>query len=167
MALTKCHECGNDVSTQAKACPKCGAKVKKPRRTHGRLWILLGALLAVSIIVGNITTQTAADEEASRLAALNPEQRAAEIARQKDESDLSSARFACRKFVEQSLHDPASAQFEDPLTYPAEKSKKDIYRVQVRLSAKNGFNATRKFVMDCRLKSAGSSWVLIALNEIK
>jgi hypothetical protein len=29
MALLKCKECGNEVSDQAKACPKCGAKVKK------------------------------------------------------------------------------------------------------------------------------------------
>ena len=28
MALTKCPECGNEVSTKAKACPGCGAPVK-------------------------------------------------------------------------------------------------------------------------------------------
>ena len=27
MALIPCKECGNEVSTDAKACPKCGAKV--------------------------------------------------------------------------------------------------------------------------------------------
>ncbi len=27
MALIKCQECGNEVSTTAKTCPKCGAKV--------------------------------------------------------------------------------------------------------------------------------------------
>lgn len=30
MALIKCHECGSDVSTEAIACPKCGAPVKAP-----------------------------------------------------------------------------------------------------------------------------------------
>ena len=25
MALMKCHECGSDVSSEAKTCPKCGA----------------------------------------------------------------------------------------------------------------------------------------------
>ncbi|WP_290645703.1 hypothetical protein [Aquabacterium sp.] len=29
MALIKCHECGHDVSTEATACPNCGAKPKK------------------------------------------------------------------------------------------------------------------------------------------
>lgn len=28
MALIKCHECGNNVSTEAAACPNCGAKPK-------------------------------------------------------------------------------------------------------------------------------------------
>ncbi len=30
MALVKCKECGNEMSTTAAACPKCGAKRKKP-----------------------------------------------------------------------------------------------------------------------------------------
>lgn len=29
MALRKCKECGNQVSTNAKACPSCGAPIKK------------------------------------------------------------------------------------------------------------------------------------------
>lgn len=31
MALIKCRECGHDVSTEAAACPNCGAKPKKRR----------------------------------------------------------------------------------------------------------------------------------------
>ena len=34
MALIKCKECGNSVSEKAKACPSCGAPVKKPKK-HG------------------------------------------------------------------------------------------------------------------------------------
>lgn len=30
MALQKCHECSAQVSDNAKACPQCGAKIKKP-----------------------------------------------------------------------------------------------------------------------------------------
>ncbi|ENX22472.1 hypothetical protein F892_01714 [Acinetobacter vivianii] len=39
MALINCKECGVQVSTQAKACPNCGAKVKKP--TSIFTWIIL------------------------------------------------------------------------------------------------------------------------------
>lgn len=37
MTLMKCDECGGDVSSEAKACPKCGAK---PRQSGG-IWIVL------------------------------------------------------------------------------------------------------------------------------
>lgn len=40
MAMVKCPECGGDVSTQAFACPKCGAaRVSRP--VWGRVLILL------------------------------------------------------------------------------------------------------------------------------
>ena len=47
MALIKCKECGNEVSSKAESCPKCGAKVKK--RGVGLLgWI--GILFLVSVV---------------------------------------------------------------------------------------------------------------------
>lgn len=30
MAIAKCKECGGEMSTKAGACPKCGAKLKRP-----------------------------------------------------------------------------------------------------------------------------------------
>lgn len=53
MTLIACKECGAEVSTQAKACPKCGAKVPKPKLW---LWVplgLLAAFLAFGALVGN------------------------------------------------------------------------------------------------------------------
>lgn len=46
MALIKCKECGEKVSTKAKNCPACGAPIK---RTSGCAVVLL-VLLGVSII---------------------------------------------------------------------------------------------------------------------
>ena len=37
MALTKCKECGTEISTKAEQCPKCGAKAKK--KTSLFAWI--------------------------------------------------------------------------------------------------------------------------------
>jgi hypothetical protein len=48
MALLKCGECGREVSTQAKRCPGCGAKVKKP---IGPLGTILVVLLGVAVFV--------------------------------------------------------------------------------------------------------------------
>jgi hypothetical protein len=46
MALKDCEECGKPVSTEAKACPHCGAK--PPKRTSLTTWIL-GGLFAVFV----------------------------------------------------------------------------------------------------------------------
>lgn len=42
MALIKCHECGSEVSTEAAACPRCGAK---PKRNASPLFIFILASL--------------------------------------------------------------------------------------------------------------------------
>lgn len=44
MALAKCHECGHQVSTDAKACPQCGAKIKQPT---SRFTILIVGLICI------------------------------------------------------------------------------------------------------------------------
>lgn len=51
MALVKCKECGNQVSTKAEVCPGCGAKVR--RKSRWILWFLLPAF--VWVIVSSVT----------------------------------------------------------------------------------------------------------------
>lgn len=53
MALMPCKECGSEVSTDAKACPKCGSKVPKKKFW---LWVPLGLIVAFfgfGALVGN------------------------------------------------------------------------------------------------------------------
>ena len=53
MALKPCKECGAEVSTKAKACPKCGAKVP---HTKWWLWVPLGlmaAFLGIALVMGS------------------------------------------------------------------------------------------------------------------
>lgn len=52
MALVKCKECGSDVSTKAKTCPKCGAKA--PKKTSLFTWIVTGFVAAA--IIGTFTS---------------------------------------------------------------------------------------------------------------
>ncbi|MBY0240310.1 MAG: zinc ribbon domain-containing protein [Burkholderiaceae bacterium] len=40
MALIQCTDCGKNVSTEATACPNCGAKPEKPRSLG--TWIFIG-----------------------------------------------------------------------------------------------------------------------------
>ena len=47
MTLIKCKDCGADVSTDVKNCPKCGAKVKKPMGLASKA--VLGAIVRMSM----------------------------------------------------------------------------------------------------------------------
>lgn len=46
MALRPCKECGDKISTEAEACPRCGAKQPKPT---SRWTILIGGLFAIFV----------------------------------------------------------------------------------------------------------------------
>lgn len=50
MAIVKCKECGGELSTKADACPKCGAKQKRPSGCLKVVLILLLAIIALAII---------------------------------------------------------------------------------------------------------------------
>lgn len=53
MALIKCHECGAEVSTEAKTCQKCGAKPKKPAGlTTWLIIILIGVGFVAAMSTG-------------------------------------------------------------------------------------------------------------------
>lgn len=62
MALIKCHECGAEVSTEAKACPKCGAKTENKMGCGSMLLIAIGTIAILSMTLGggasspNVTT---------------------------------------------------------------------------------------------------------------
>ncbi len=50
MAMKKCKKCGNEVSTKAESCPKCGAVLKKKTGCLG----YIGAALLIFIVLGVI-----------------------------------------------------------------------------------------------------------------
>ena len=56
MALMKCKECGEDVSSKAKTCPKCGAKV--PKKTSLLTWLVLVFIIFVVYAANQSPTST-------------------------------------------------------------------------------------------------------------
>jgi zinc-ribbon domain len=83
MALTKCKECGHDISESAEFCRNCGAKVKRT----SRLVVVVLAFVALAIYLVHWAGESArtqkTSEEAVRwqaeqvqLASMTPEQRA-------------------------------------------------------------------------------------------
>lgn len=59
MALTKCKECGAEISTKAITCPKCGAKV--PERTSFVTWLVLIFIIFVTYSILSSPTPTKSD----------------------------------------------------------------------------------------------------------
>ncbi len=53
--LIKCKTCGHDMASNAKVCPNCGAKNKKPLWMRAWVWVLviLLAFFAVSFLKGS------------------------------------------------------------------------------------------------------------------
>jgi RNA polymerase subunit RPABC4/transcription elongation factor Spt4 len=56
MALVKCKECGEDVSTKAKTCPNCGAKT--PQKTSLFTWLVLVFIIVVVYAANQAPTTT-------------------------------------------------------------------------------------------------------------
>ncbi|HVW26425.1 MAG TPA: zinc-ribbon domain-containing protein [Polyangiaceae bacterium] len=79
MALVKCKDCGNEVSTSAKTCPKCGAPAPKGISVGRILLGVVGAFVALSII-GAITGRKDSSSSGSTAAAPAAEEQPSVIA---------------------------------------------------------------------------------------
>ena len=83
-------------------------------------------------------------------------------------SDDELAPFMCQELVKRTLHDPDSAEFDPSYDYYREKSKDGVYLVQVTLRAKNGFNALRQMVVNCKLRHTATNGLqLVGLKQIR
>lgn len=69
MAMIKCHECGNAVSSGAKACPSCGHAPPKPT---SRLTWAIAAIMVFSIGSAIMHSGDADSAKATRVAATTP-----------------------------------------------------------------------------------------------
>ena len=50
MSMSPCRDCGEPVSRQAKACPKCGAPVRTTIRTIATVIKAAATLLVLSVV---------------------------------------------------------------------------------------------------------------------
>lgn len=127
MALIKCAECGHQISTDAKACPSCGAK--PPKRTSLLTWAL-GGLFAIGVI-GAVANSGRSNNEATPAKALSPEEaKQAEARKLQEAGALHGART-----LKASMKDPESFELKQ-LLLMTDGTACYTYR------AKNSFNAT-------------------------
>lgn len=105
MALLKCKECGNQVSSEATACPACGAK--PPATTSILTWIVAGIAL-----VGVL--QCASREVSSPS---QPPARVKSEAEKKADADINIA-IGIGRVLKKSSKDPSSFKMESFIIYP-------------------------------------------------
>jgi hypothetical protein len=115
MALITCHECKKEVSTEAKACPSCGAKVRKPPapklNISGKQVMFVFAGLVLIAYFSHMVTRQRESEQAAVEAAKGPAQRAAE-SKQKAENDKRVlAALATADRIKKSAREPSTINF--------------------------------------------------------
>lgn len=126
MALIQCHECGTEVSTEAKTCPKCGAKPKKPPSLVAALIVVLLGIAFVGVMSSNGGEGDTAPE--------TPEQTA-----QKNVSpERYSAATVTSSILRASMRDPDSLKFETLLV------SEDANTVCAEYRARNGFGGMNR-----------------------
>lgn len=167
MALEKCKECGNEISTKAKACPKCGVEIK---RTSG-LTKLIAGIIVFMIIFGIIESsnmqerqQAAASAEQARVAALTPAIRAKEEADKLETDQFHGANGACMEFIKQRLNDPGSAEFMHS-SQSHYNHKGNLWTIQRPVRAKNAMGALVLKDFQCELKFDGNKWFALKIQS--
>lgn len=131
MALINCHECGKQVSTDAKTCPSCGASVKKQKKPVSKyVWALVG----IAVISGSYISTQKQKEEADRVAAMTPEQVAqAKVQKDKEAQTLGMAVIGA-KILKKSSKDPKTFEYTSIVMHP-NSSVCYEYRAQNSFSA--------------------------------
>ncbi|SNX59751.1 hypothetical protein SAMN06296273_1185 [Nitrosomonas ureae] len=73
MAIIKCKECGNEISSEARNCPKCGYKIPKSIGCGTAILIIIAIFVALVMISGPDTdyVQSSPESDHSHLQALD------------------------------------------------------------------------------------------------
>src|SRR5690606_1515356 len=122
MALQNCHECGNNVSTEAATCPSCGAPVKpkalaeqpKPKKRRSRKGLVVVGIFAIFVLscIGVFTGEEARERFSDRPTAASATDREPDPPRTWRDEHASIHAFAMmRNHVRDRLRSPSTASF--------------------------------------------------------
>lgn len=125
MAITKCKECGAQISTKAQSCPSCGAKIKKRMGIIGWAFAII-ALLAIARCATDVTSRKAPPPPPPKSAEQLEREHKQELAFQLD--------LALVKMLRSTLKNPASFEL-------VEAGRVDDRVLCVVYRGTNGFNA--------------------------
>lgn len=136
MAMIKCRECGEQVSSNAKKCPHCG--IAYPSRVSNKLRSLTQLIIGVPIVF--IIVKACVSEHDLP------------ITNSPAVPAIEDAAWECRSALKLSLHDPDSAEIGLPDEFIKQPIGKNSFKITIPLRARNGFNALRKITAVCIIK---------------
>ena len=122
MALIKCRECGKDISTEAKACPHCGAK---PPYRPSLAFVLIAGLLVVFGIKASVESAAPTYQP--------PPKTAEQIAVEEAADMRTKMAYVLIRNVKNSLREPESLDVIEVFS----NEKADLLCMKYR--ARNGF----------------------------
>jgi len=109
MALKKCKECGNEISTKAKECPHCGNVLKKKVGCGCTTLVMVGLFL---LIVGSLVSNESKTTPPKKSVDVSkPAAKPVPKYSWKDQDNSSMAYIMMEGFVERRLKSPSSADF--------------------------------------------------------
>ncbi len=163
MAMTKCKECGKEVSTSAKACPHCG--VKNPgvsaKDYIGGTIILIAIVWGLAKCTGGDDEKTVAPKQTEAPKQTAAEKAAADAACMKDlqcwgGKHNGAAGIYCDDYVEKLAkysHKWTDGIFESKFSHFRwkDKSKGYITYIGDKIKFQNGFGAWENYIYECDL----------------
>lgn len=148
MALKPCNECNKEISTDAKACPKCGKKA--PHRKKGALpgWVVFLCLSTAVISLLGTVSRGSNDGTESKSA-------------RKGDNVLTNASYSesiCYELIKEMAKYPSSVEDVNDDFYPDHKGNA---KVVVDFTALNAIGGRLPHRGECHFYKNGSSKVNI------
>lgn len=151
MSLKPCKECGKEISTEAKACPSCGAS--PPKKTSIVTWAIV-LFVVVMITKSILGGQSDATPEVTAIVK-TPQKIEAEAAQKKREDARFDLAYSIGKGLKKSLRDP------DSLTWEFVGIDEAATVACIKYRAKNGFggmNAEAAAIVGTKVLKSTADW---------
>jgi len=187
MALIKCHECGNEVSTEARSCPRCGAPpklneasdqhsvaktTKENSNSIGRAFAFFGILGVIAVVMVSCNTDSDAPKspEPKSQASSKPAECAAADLKCLGDRAVISAGILCKSPIERLAK--YSVRWTDG-TFDMKFSRfrwlnqqtGTITLIGDKVEFQNGFGAFSPMVYECDLSSDRKTVLKVRISE--
>ena len=162
MALKKCKECGEKVSSKAKACPHCGAPLRKEKAKSEPTQYSLGSLIVLCLFGWFMYTIWTGDSNLD-----NP----APAADWKSQNNRMMAYTMMEDFVKQSLTAPTMAKFPAVSEGKGDHIKQlenQTYEIDSWVESQNPVGGTLRMRFNGQIQqTAEHEWQLISLKFVE